>query len=115
MRYDFGTPSFVVDISPVVDRKAAAIAAYASQLGQRTTTTPPAVPAAGSPTPLIASPLTLEAFSARDRYLGAFIGVLAGEAYLTRSVMGLSDPVAHFRDHRFGNPLFFPTFFGPPK
>ncbi|HEY0705317.1 MAG TPA: bacillithiol biosynthesis deacetylase BshB1 [Polyangia bacterium] len=110
MRYDFGTPSFVVDISPVVERKAAAIAAYASQLGQRAPVAPAPSPAS-SASPLIASPLTVEAFAARDRYHGAMIGVTAGEPYLTRNVLGLADPVAHFRDNRFGNPLFF----GPPK
>ncbi|HEY0711192.1 MAG TPA: bacillithiol biosynthesis deacetylase BshB1, partial [Polyangia bacterium] len=102
MRYDFGTPSFVVDITPVIERKAAAIAAYASQLGPR-----PQASASSPTTPLIASPLTVDAFAARDRYHGGMIGVAAGEPYLTRNLLGLTDPVAHFLANRRGNPLFF--------
>jgi bacillithiol biosynthesis deacetylase BshB1 len=111
MRYDFGTPSFVVDISSVAERKAAAIAAYASQLGQRAATVTASPSAASPAAPLIASPLTLEAFAARDRYHGAMIGVAAGEPYLVRNVLGLADPVTHFMNNRRGNSLFF----GPPR
>lgn len=103
MRHEIAHPSFIADISPVVDRKAAAIAAYGSQLR------PPLV--AGQPTPLIASPLGPEAFEARDRHFGAMIGVRAGEPYLTRGLMGLHDPVGHFRANPFPGALFF----GPPR
>jgi bacillithiol biosynthesis deacetylase BshB1 len=95
MRYEL-EPSFIADISAVVERKAAAIAAYASQVR----------PAADRPT-LIASPLGREAFEARDRYFGAMIGTRAGEPYLTRGVMGLADPVAHFKTNAFAGALFF--------
>ena len=95
MRYEL-EPSFVVDITEVADRKAAAIRAYASQV------------TGGSATgPLIGSPLTLGAFEARDRYHGGMIGVHAGEAYLSRGVLGLRDPVAHFRANAFPGALFF--------
>jgi bacillithiol biosynthesis deacetylase BshB1 len=97
MRYEL-PPSFIVDISAVVERKAAAIAAYASQLRPTTPT-------------LIGSPLTVAAFEARDRYFGSMIGVAAGEAYLRRAPMGLLDPVAHFRDSGFPGALFY----GPPR
>jgi N-acetylglucosamine malate deacetylase 1 len=100
MRYH-AEPSFVVDISAVADQKARAIAAYASQVG----------PGARAPATLIGSPLTLEAFEARDRYHGAMIGVRAGEPYLARGVLGLVDPVAHFRT----NALPAAHFFGVPR
>ncbi len=70
MRHEM-TGSFIVDISAVADRKAAAIAAYTSQLRPPTPT-------------LIGSALTVSAFEARDRYVGSMIGVDAGEAYLRR-------------------------------
>jgi N-acetylglucosamine malate deacetylase 1 len=98
MRYEL-EPSFVVDVSAVAEQKARAIAAYASQLAR------PADPKA--PTTLIASPLTMEGFEARDRYYGAMIGVRAGEPYLTRGVLGLSDPIGHFRANAFPGALFF--------
>jgi bacillithiol biosynthesis deacetylase BshB1 len=101
MRYEL-EPSFVVDISEVAELKAQAIAAHSSQLGR-----------GGGPLPptLIASPLTLEAFEARDRYYGAMIGVRAGEPYLARGPLGLTDPIAHFRANPFPGALFF----GRPK
>jgi N-acetylglucosamine malate deacetylase 1 len=104
MRYEL-EPSFVVDISAVTEQKAAAIAAYSSQIGPGAA---PAVPLSpGQPPPLIGSPLTTEAFDARDRYYGAMIGTVAGEPYLSRAVMGLHDPVAHFRSNAFPGALFF--------
>jgi LmbE family N-acetylglucosaminyl deacetylase len=104
MRYEL-EPSFVVDTSAVVERKAAAIAAYASQIHPPGAT--PAPLGAGQPPPLIGSPLTMEAFDARDRYYGAMIGTLAGEPYLARGVMGLVDPVGHFKQNPFAGALFF--------
>jgi N-acetylglucosamine malate deacetylase 1 len=97
MRYEV-EPSFVVDISAVVDQKAQAISAYASQLGLGRP--------ADRPATLIGSPLTLEAFEARDRYHGAMIGARAGEPYRLRGVMGLADPVGHFRANPFAPALF---------
>ncbi len=107
MRYELA-PSFIVDISAHVEQKAAAIAAYGSQLR------PPPPPAPAAPLtarPLIASPLTNDAFTARDRYYGAMIGVAAGEPYLARGQLGLKDPVQHFRD----NPSTGALFFGVPR
>jgi N-acetylglucosamine malate deacetylase 1 len=97
MRYEL-PPSFVVDITAVAGEKARAIAAYASQLAR---------PAGPTPPTLIGSSLTQDAFDARDRYYGAMIGVRAGEPYLTRGVLGLIDPVAHFRANAFPGALFF--------
>jgi bacillithiol biosynthesis deacetylase BshB1 len=100
MRYEL-EPSFIADVSAVADRKAAAIAAYASQFAGA----PAASPAA--PAPLIASPLNLPAGQARDRYFGAMIGVAAGEPYLARGPLGLADPVAHFKANPFPGALYF--------
>ena len=99
MRYEL-EPSFVVDISEVAEQKAEAIAAYASQLGRPTPASPERPPT------LIGSPLTLEAFEARDRYYGAMIGVRAGEAYRARGALGLRDPIAHFQANAFPGALF---------
>ncbi len=97
MRYEL-EPSFVVDISEAAEQKAQAIAAHVTQLGR-----------GGAPVPgtLIGSPLTLDAFEARDRYYGAMIGVRAGEPYLARGPLGLTDPIAHFRANAFPGALFF--------
>jgi bacillithiol biosynthesis deacetylase BshB1 len=97
MRYEL-EPSFIVDISAAAARKAEAIAAHASQVD----------PSRGT---LIGSPLTLEAHAARDRTYGAMIGAAAGEPYALRGVMGLRDPVKHFRD----NPTTGRLFFGRPS
>jgi bacillithiol biosynthesis deacetylase BshB1 len=98
MRYEL-EPSFIVDVSEVAARKLEAIAAYASQLDPPGRTT------------LIGSPLTLDAFQARDRYYGAMIGAAAGEPYALRGPMGLRDPIRHFRE----NPGAGRLFFGRPR
>jgi LmbE family N-acetylglucosaminyl deacetylase len=74
MRHPF-TPSFVVDTSAAAERKRAAIACHASQVGRRP--------------------------GARDRYVGSLIGVDHGEALRMPTVPGLVDPVRHLRDNRF--------------
>lgn len=64
------TPSFVVDISPVWERKRAAITAYASQFG------------AGDDAPTeISSPQFLRYLEARAVVHGAMVGASWGEAY----------------------------------
>lgn len=104
MRYEL-EPSFVADITDVTGVKAAAIAAYGSQIGPRAAPSVPLSP--GQPPPLIGSPLTTEAFEARDRYYGAMIGTRAGEPYLSRGMLGLKDPVGHFKANPFPGALFF--------
>jgi bacillithiol biosynthesis deacetylase BshB1 len=108
MRYEL-QPSFIADISSVVGRKAQAIAAFASQFSGAAVPDPPA--ALSAPGPLIGSALSIPALQARDRYYGAMIGVAAGEPYLVRGLMGLSDPVAHFKANPFPGALYF----GPPR
>ena len=81
------TPSFIVDTSKAWERKARAILCHASQLSRRDEAS----------ATLISSPLALEAIEARDRYRGSEIGVRHGEALYGRQILGLADPVAHFR------------------
>jgi N-acetylglucosamine malate deacetylase 1 len=78
-------PDLVVDVSAVYARKLAAVQCHASQL-------------AGAATPLT-QPLGLEAFTVRDRYWGATIGVRYGEPYRLGAPVPVADPVAHFAAH----------------
>ena len=75
----------------------AAIQAYASQL----TRTP------GVET-LLNSPLTIGAIEARDRYYGSMIGVPAAEPFLSRQLLGIVDPIEHFRRNNYSSALMFP-------
>ncbi|MEZ4323092.1 MAG: bacillithiol biosynthesis deacetylase BshB1 [Myxococcota bacterium] len=79
-------PDFVVDITAVVDRKRAAIAAHVSQVGPGAAT-------------LVNQPVGHGAWDVRDRYWGATIGVAYGEPYLLGTPVPLSDPLAHFAAH----------------
>jgi bacillithiol biosynthesis deacetylase BshB1 len=97
MRYRM-TPSFVVDTSSVWELKERAIQCHASQLERpdrpsRTSNPPTLIGAAGA----------LEALRARDAYYGSMIGTRYGEPLRSAGVLGLIDPVAHFRDNPFRN------------
>lgn len=96
MRFQFN-PTFVVDITESLSEKMAAIQAYASQL----TRTP------GVET-LLNSPLTIGAIEARDRYYGSMIGVPAAEPFLSRQLLGIVDPIEHFRRNNYSSALMFP-------
>jgi bacillithiol biosynthesis deacetylase BshB1 len=90
-RFDF-SPSFVVDISEVHDRKMKAIAAYGSQFHRPEEPRP----AAGPGETLIGRPEFLGHIEARDRRFGAQIGVAFGEPFLVREALRVDDPVAFF-------------------
>ena len=85
-------PSFILDTSAAVARKARAIACYASQIGRR--------PGDDTPT-LISAPGAMAAIEARDRYYGSMIGTAAGEPLRSPATPGLVDPIRHFRDNPF--------------
>jgi len=85
------TPSFVVDTSLAAADKRRAILCYGSQLGAQP----------GQDATLIGSPRAVEALEARDRYYGSMIGAEHGEPLRAAQVLGLVDPVAHFRDNPF--------------
>ncbi|AGC48045.1 hypothetical protein MYSTI_06772 [Myxococcus stipitatus DSM 14675] len=91
-------PSFVVDVSAVYETKTAAVHCYASQV----------LPRPGAPATLVGSALSLSSLEARDRFYGAQVGVAHGEPYIVREMLGLVDPVEHFRRNSFEKPLFFP-------
>ncbi|HEX7838205.1 MAG TPA: bacillithiol biosynthesis deacetylase BshB1 [Kofleriaceae bacterium] len=90
------TPSFIVDTSAAAPRKARAIACYASQLARRSG----AGPGDADPT-LISAPGAIAAIEARDRYYGSMIGTSHGEPLRSAAVLGVVDPVRHFRDNPF--------------
>ena len=96
------TPSFIVDTSSVAVRKARAIACYTSQLSRR----------AGDDPTLISAPGAAAAIEARDRYYGSMIGTSHGEPLRTAAVMGIVDPVRHFRDNPFADPHAFEPVIG---
>lgn len=82
------TPSFIVDTTAAAERKARAIACYASQLWDR---------ACEAPSTLIGSPRAVEAIITRDRYFGCLIGCEHGEALRSPSTLALRDPLAYVR------------------
>ena len=43
----------------------------------------------------------LASIEARDRYYGSMIGTSHGEPLRTAAVLGVADPIRHFRDNRF--------------
>jgi len=98
MRYQF-RPSLIVDISDVYELKTKAIHSYATQFaigGQ-----------GGKHQTLISSPLSLSSIEIKDRYFGAMIGVMHGEAFYSRATLAVRDPIAHFRENPVSGALFF--------
>lgn len=99
MRYEF-KPSFIVDISSVYQQKEAAINAYGSQfVGNKVK----------EEQTLINSTDTMGVVRARDKHIGAMIGVEYGEAFLTRNIIGIKDPITHFRNNPSDKSLYFPA------
>ncbi len=96
LRYEL-TPSFIVDISSVFERKYKVVESYQSQVS----------PAAEGPKTLIGSDLNLNSLKARDQYYGAMIGAQAGEPYRMREAVALADPVAHIRAEQKKMVYFF--------
>lgn len=78
-------PSFVVDVTPVWEKKLAALAAYGSQLHQ------PGVERDEPPTK-IASPEFRAAIEGRARHFGQLIGAEFGEPFLSRLPLAVADP-----------------------
>ncbi|MCC6953987.1 MAG: bacillithiol biosynthesis deacetylase BshB1 [Deltaproteobacteria bacterium] len=102
MRFDL-EPAFITDITAYEAKKAAAIQCCSSQVTPNSNLTSGPV--------LIASPLSLLALQARDRYFGAKIGVALGEAFHMRNIVSIDDPLSHFRQHDVRGALFFPGEF----
>lgn len=81
-------PTFVLDTSAVAERKRAAIACHASQLGQ--------------PGTLVGSPRAVDAIFARDRHRGSMIGATHGEALRMPNTPAIVDPVKFLRENPCG-------------
>lgn len=77
-------PSFIVDISNQLEAKMNSIRAHTSQFYRAD---------ANEPKTRISDPNFLTQIEARARYYGSLINVAAGEAYLTKEVLNISDPV----------------------
>lgn len=98
-RFEF-KPSFIVDISDVTTEKDLARRAYASQLGLDVQT---------GPKTLLTSPLMIDSMDARDRHYGSMIGVAYGEPFLTRSALGIDDPINFFTSIKPDSAMVFPA------
>lgn len=96
MRHRF-RPSFVVDISSVIEQKLAAVRCYQSQFNAK----------AGQVATLLNSDKGLEHIELRDRYYGAMLGVSHAEPYLSAATLGITDPLAHFRSNPTTQAEFF--------
>lgn len=92
MQHDPFEPSFIVDVSPVWDRKLAALAAYRSQLhqpGRADEKRDEALPATK-----VASPEFRGAVEGRARHFGQLIGAEFGEPFWSRLPLAVRDPLA---------------------
>jgi bacillithiol biosynthesis deacetylase BshB1 len=87
-------PSSVVDISPVYDRRLAAIRAFRSQFWN---------PESNEPPTRIASPEFLDQIEGRARYFGFLIGAKYGEAFTSAEPIAVSRPVEIFGRERWEN------------
>ena len=78
-------PSFVVDVSPFLQEKMAAIRAHRSQFHDPQSTEPETrLTAAGF----------LDELENRSKYFGSLIGAAAGEPYFIREALNVEDPIA---------------------
>lgn len=77
-------PSFVVDISDVLEQKMDAIRAHASQFYD---------PSSSEPETRLTDKNFLNEIENRSRYFGSLIGVAAGEPYFVREALNVPDPV----------------------
>jgi bacillithiol biosynthesis deacetylase BshB1 len=85
------TPSLIVDISDQAKTKMAAIGAYKSQLFD---------PSSFEPTTYLSKPDFLHGVDALHSYYGNLIGCSRGEAFFTRGVVEISDPIGFFRQQQ---------------
>ncbi len=92
--------SFVCDITEVYETKKKAIQCYRSQVLRDTSREGPAT--------LLSNPLVPQWLEARDKYYGAMIGREYGEAYLSRSILEIEDPVRQFRLSKGADAFIFP-------
>ncbi len=77
-------PSFVIDISPFLEDKMAAIRSYRSQFYD---------PDSTEPETRLTSAAFLGELESRSRYFGSLIGAAAGEPFFVREALNIGDPV----------------------
>lgn len=77
-------PSFIVDISEVLEAKMEAIRAHRSQFYDANST---------EPETLLTGKYFLDQLENRSRHFGTMIGVAAGEPFFVREALNVSDPV----------------------
>jgi bacillithiol biosynthesis deacetylase BshB1 len=82
------TPSFVVDVSEVAERRLAAIQAYKSQLYD---------PESQEPATYLSRPDFLAHIESIHSFYGTLIGTAKAEGFYMRGVLGISDPIDFFR------------------
>lgn len=82
MQDRFIQPSFVIDITPFMERKMEAVLAYSTQFASADTS---------EPQTYISSPQFLETVKARALMLGKRIGVGYAEGYITEKIIGFSN------------------------
>ena len=88
-RFEF-SPSFVVDITSVQDKKVEAIRSYASQFDSANGAE------YGADETLISRPDFIKRIETRDRQYGTYIGAEFGEPFLVREALRVDDPVEFF-------------------
>lgn len=81
-------PSFVVDVSDVMDAKMEALRAHRSQFHD---------PNSDEPETRLTAAGFLDEIENRSRYFGSLIGVEAGEPFYVREALNVEDPVALLR------------------
>ena len=99
-RHEF-RPSFVMDISDVVEKKIESIRCYQTQID-------PEQKDENAAKTLISSRFTLSSIDARDRYFGAMIGVSHAEPFLIKTALPVNDPVSFFDKNPATSALIFP-------
>jgi bacillithiol biosynthesis deacetylase BshB1 len=80
-------PRFVLDVTPVWEKRLEAVRCYASQLHD---------PESDEPATNISSPDFLARLTARFRHYGSLVGVDYGEPYWTRGPVPVLDPLSAF-------------------
>ena len=90
-------PTFIVDISDSFEAKYKAFDCYASQIKRSNSTAQT----------LVSSPLMIHSAKSRDGYYGSMIGVYAGEGFISKTPISLSNPLQFFADQPSDKALFF--------
>ena len=86
-------PTFVVDVTPAMETRRAAIRAYASQFYD---------PTRNEPSTMLSQESFLDTIDARARYFGFLIGAEFGEGFVSKRPPRIDDPVAAFHGFETG-------------